>query len=178
MRVWAERTVDVTAELVHRVRAPDGDESEFEKSRRELLAALSSQIDKGRFYFPNMHKDKAGHDKEPAYQGIRQYLLDDLVEIFDIVQELSWEDRGLVSDKLAHAHRLFVSRVQELLDPSRRDANYREITDQYKVNSPFVADALRRADAVGRPGVAADSAQPKTPTGTSSVGNYFRHTEE
>jgi hypothetical protein len=45
--------------------------------KRELLGELSSQIEIGRFYFPNIDKgDKHGLDKPMAYRGYRNAVSD------------------------------------------------------------------------------------------------------
>jgi hypothetical protein len=71
IRVWAERTVDVTGQLVELL-SNEGGEIEFNRNRSTLLAVLRCQIDKGRWYFPNIHTDKKGESKLPAFRGIRQ----------------------------------------------------------------------------------------------------------
>jgi hypothetical protein len=82
MRVWAEQTVDVTAELVELLSNEYG-EDEFNARSGQLFVALRCQIDKGRWFFPNIHADKKGEWKLPAFRGIRQPILNVLVDVFD-----------------------------------------------------------------------------------------------
>jgi hypothetical protein len=144
IRAWAERTVEITSEL--RQLASNGSRTPNPDLIAKLLADLSAQIEKGRWFFPNVLTDKAGTWKEPAYQGIRQRVLDDLVDIHTAVEESDWQDRHALHQKVRAAHRSFVSRVQVKLDPSERDAAYQEMLQQYQVQSTFVAQALAKAD--------------------------------
>ena len=146
MRVWAERTVDVTAELVELLSNADG-EDEFNTRSGELFVALRCQIDKGRWFFPNIHADKKGEWKPPAFRGIRQPILNVLVDLFDAAKKADWTERESVVAKVEQLHREFVSEVQERLNPSQRDANYQKYVREYEdLSSQFVQDSLKRPD--------------------------------
>ena len=53
--------------------------------KHDLLCKLSSQIERGRFYFPNIDKgDNFGQNKPTAYQGYRNLTLDFLVYSYNL----------------------------------------------------------------------------------------------
>ncbi len=53
-----------------------------------LLSKLSAQIEKGRFYFPNVDKgDDFGQEKPVAYQGYRNLTLDFLVYSYNLFKK-------------------------------------------------------------------------------------------
>lgn len=146
MRVWAERTVDVTAELVELLSGQDG-EDEFNARSGQLFVALRCQIDKGRWFFPNIHADKKGEWKPPAFRGIRQPILNVLVDLFDATKNADWQERESALAKVEQLHREFVSEVQERLNPAQRDANYRKYMREYEdLSSQFVQESLKRPD--------------------------------
>lgn len=88
-----------------------------QRTRIELLAQLSSQIEVGRFYFPNIDKgDLFGNDKPLAYRGYRHVALDFLVFSYSIYI------RDDATKYLAHAEELrrhFTSHIFELLQPAK-----------------------------------------------------------
>ena len=146
MRVWAERTVDVTAQLVELLSNEDG-EQEFNARRGQLVASLRCQIDKGRWFFPNLLEDQKGAWKPPAFRGIRQPILNVLVDLFDAAKKADWKERKSALAKVEALHREFVSEVQQRLNPSERDANYRQYVSRYEdLSSQFVQESLNRPD--------------------------------
>jgi hypothetical protein len=163
IRVWAERTVDVTGQLVE-VLSNEGDETEFNRNRSTLFAALRCQIDKGRLYFPNIHTDKKGAWKLPAFRGIRQPIIDVLVDIYQAAKTADWSTRSSAHQRVEDLHRKFVSEVQHRLNPLERDANYRRYVEQVSVQ--FVQESLLRPDrtrVVDRSDPAAESASRAEP---------------
>jgi hypothetical protein len=146
MRGWAERTADVTGQLVQLLSNPDG-EAEFNRNCEQLLGALRCQIDKGRWFFPNTHTDQKGTTKPFAYRGIRQPILDILVELYDQVDTIrrsGSKDRASACQTVEFEHRVFVSEVQKRLNPATRDANYRKYIGQ--LSAQFVEQSLHRPD--------------------------------
>lgn len=81
----------------------------------ELLSKLSSQIERGRFFFPNIDKgDFFGKEKPAAYQGYRHIALEFLVFSYNIFK------RTDAVNYLQHAEQLqrhFTSYIFELLQP-------------------------------------------------------------
>src|SRR5262249_34480092 len=78
MRVWAECRIEATGGLLELL-SNGTSEAEFDRRRSPLLGTLRCQIDKGRWYFPNLHHERKGQSKPLAYRGIRQKVLDVLV---------------------------------------------------------------------------------------------------
>jgi hypothetical protein len=146
MRVWAERTVDVTAQLVELLSNEDG-EQEFNARRGQLVASLRCQIDKGRWFFPNILEDQKGAWKPPAsaVSGSR-YSTSWWISL---TRRRRWTGRNESqrSRKSKGCNREFVSEIQQRLNPSERDANYRQYVSRYEdLSSQFVQESLNRPD--------------------------------
>lgn len=117
LRDWADTTVDITVGI-HRACRGGCDEADFEREVAALRTALSAQIEKGRWFFPNGLKERIGQRKDPAYRGFRQPVLDHLVEIHDAVDNAHWATRDAPRMTVRKGHRAFVSEVQTFLDPT------------------------------------------------------------
>ncbi len=108
---WYSETIYILTRL--KIEATQNFKDEILK--RELLSTLSSKIEIGRFYFPNVDKgDKFGNDKPQAYKGYRNLMLDFLVFSFQLY------DKKDAKKYLKHAEilqRHFTSQLFEILDP-------------------------------------------------------------
>ena len=133
LRTWADQLSDLLSEAVHLseldpARCPDG--SYFEH-RNKLRTSISSLIDRGRWFFPNLQTEEVGHSKEKAFRGYRQETLNSLVAAYDVVTALDYTDgvsNRPLRQKLVDAKRVFVSQIQEVLAPAQRDREFEEIT--------------------------------------------------
>jgi len=100
-----------------RLRIETEKESNNEELKRQLLSELSSNIELGRFYFPNLIDGKNyGLDKPLAYQGFRNLTLDFLVFSYRLFDEKE------AKKYLHHAEilqRYFTSSVFEIVDPRK-----------------------------------------------------------
>jgi hypothetical protein len=82
-----------------------------------------------------------------AFRGIRQPILNVLVDVFDAAKKADWKERESALAKVERLHREFVLEVQERLNPSQRDANYRKYVREYEdLSSQFVQESLKRRD--------------------------------
>jgi hypothetical protein len=122
---WSNRAVDhlCSAEMILR---PEYHlftaESEYEKARLELMRDLSSCIDQGRLFFPNLKADRHGQDKSGGYQGYRHPVLDCLVATYRTLENNSArrEDPAVFEtdrNNVADFKRLFIARLDSELDP-------------------------------------------------------------
>ena len=121
--VWACQVSRSLSTAIHIVAL---DESE---QRLETLITLSACIDMGRWYFPNLDHDNMGQDKEPAYRGSRQPVLDWVVWAYDII-----DGRRTVADRrdaLVTCQRNFVSCIQEVLDPRTREQAIERVLEDF-----------------------------------------------
>ncbi|WP_349671201.1 hypothetical protein [Lacrimispora sp.] len=83
----------------------------------EMLSKLSTQIELGRFYFPNIDKgDSFGEDKPSAYQGYRHIALEFLVFSYNIYLR---EDANRYIGHATELQRHFTSYIYELLNPQK-----------------------------------------------------------
>lgn len=91
------------------------------------LSRLSSLIEYGRFYFPNIdRKDGFGKDKPMAYQGYRNVILDFLVYEYQIFEKTDCEKYLKHTEAL---QRLFTSYVFQYLEPQKHHKKIRKNTD-------------------------------------------------
>ncbi len=128
---WHAAVVDVLIELG--LQPADS----IEGRKKDLLVRLSSLIEQGRFYFPNIKQDEYGLEKPPAYRGYRNIALDFLVASYN----LHHRPRSDKLDKQAkYLQQLFTSVIYEVIRPKDRLELIREITDRYFVKDLSVED--------------------------------------
>lgn len=119
---WAGEAVATLAEMA------ELPVTEMEDDRRQrrwhaLRHKLSTQIDIGRFYFPNYGKDVYGQETTTAFRGKRQRVLEYLVEAYDVFDEQDVvgdaTTRRACKKALVAERQNFISEVQRFIDPSR-----------------------------------------------------------
>ena len=99
--------------------------------RHDLLLTLSAQIDRGRWFFPNLEHGGHGIEKGLAFQGLRQPALDCIVSTYRICQRLDWsrhEPNKALREELVSLKKGFVSEVQAYLDPRKRRRQFKAMT--------------------------------------------------
>jgi hypothetical protein len=97
-------------------KAPSG---EFFDQRHQLRMRISSLIDRGRWFFPNLRHEVFGAHKEVAFRGFRHKVLDSLVGACRLVEQMDYQvqaNNGSVREGLLCDTRSFVSTTQEVLD--------------------------------------------------------------
>ncbi len=115
LREWAAETINVLTQVTYLFEDPentDADSHAFSCRYR-----LSSLIDRGRFFLPNIRRDEYGIEKPYAYRGYRHSGLDPLVAAERV---LSTGFTGAFTDRkhaLVAMKREFVSSMQQILDP-------------------------------------------------------------
>lgn len=134
VRTWAEQVCHAISEATHIIENPELNG----EHKRPVLVRLSSLIDTGRWYFPNQWTDDYGTHKEPAYRGIRQPVLDYVVEAYDLLKD-SHSTESLRAELIA-AQREFVSHIQGVLDPRKREQEIKKILVEFEVS-----ERLRKA---------------------------------
>ncbi|WP_232441371.1 hypothetical protein [Burkholderia ubonensis] len=100
LRAWSDQISDLLSEVIHfceldTEKCPSG--SFFER-RNKYRIALSSMIDHGRWFFPNLHTESHGQDKELAFRGYRQDVLNSLVDAYNSVTGLNYVTRSRNDD--------------------------------------------------------------------------------
>lgn len=128
VRTWAEQVCHAISEAMHIIEHPELNG----EHKRPILVRLSSLIDTGRWYFPNQWTDDYGTHKEPAYRGIRQPVLDCVVEAYDLLRD-SQSTESLKTELVA-AQREFVSYIQDVLDPRKREQEIKKILVEFEVS--------------------------------------------
>ena len=141
---WADQLADALTEAVHLCDLDPkqvAGESLFDR-RHRLRITISSMIDRGRWFFPNIITDEHGADKELGYRGYRHELLDSLVEAYDYLEKLDGQDRDnnkSIRDDLTKAKRKFVGHVQRILDPTNRRIFFNRIRDKAALKDQHAA---------------------------------------
>jgi hypothetical protein len=140
VRKWADQLSDTLTEAIHLCDLDPNrtDGESFFARRHRLLITLSSMIDRGRWFFPNIEADDHGADKELGYRGYRHEVLDGLVAAYRFVHRIDYrtrENNRSVRDDLTSAKRYFVGQVQKLLDPANRDEEFRETLKPIQKNA-------------------------------------------
>lgn len=120
---WANRTVAAMAEAQHICAAPNVSAMYLHERGLALTTALSSLIDEGRWFFPNVGRRGTDNEKPGAYRGTRQPILDYVFAAYEAVSALTHEEeapRAALATKIGEAKRHFVTEVQHAVDPRRR----------------------------------------------------------
>lgn len=135
---WHNRVLDVLMRFRH------GDGTRNAEDLRHDLASLSSLIEQGRFYFPNLIKNDYGASKPAAYRGYRNLALDFLVALYDIVNRPTYDESD--GDSLAQLQRYFTSIVFQIVRPKDRLNTIKQLTDQYFVKDHSANDIIERPE--------------------------------
>lgn len=132
---WYEKTVFVIIELL-------GITSNKEK--KQLLSKLSSLIEVGRFYFPNINKnDGYGSEKPSAYRGYRHITLYFLVYIYELAKMEDYEDNKEIIRLL---EREFTAQVFNCIDPNKRKKQLKRYADYIMPNDISLNDIKKMED--------------------------------
>lgn len=118
LREWASDVLDVIvqSEYLCSISPEYSSRNEYFEKRESLEATLSSLIDKGRWFLPNEENDKIGRGWPAAYQGFRSPILDDLVNVYRLIETIKFEnkDENIRIKKLIYkSRRDFVSHIFE-----------------------------------------------------------------
>lgn len=133
-RKWADQLSDALTEAIHLcdlnpTQIKGENEALFDR-RHRLRILLSSMIDRGRWFFPNIEADDHGTEKELGYRGYRHELLDGLVAAYQClgrVDYINQSNNRSVRNDLTACKRHFVGQVQKVLDPTSRQAYFDQI---------------------------------------------------
>lgn len=132
---WGNHCIDMLnrAAMFARTRQHQSNDASFLQQRVNLMLAISSLIERGRLFFPNIDPESKGGEKEGAYRGFRPPILDALVFAHLELEALTRQG-GPTADNSAEfiedCRRLLVSELQAHFDPRRRDAIVGRYDDQ------------------------------------------------
>lgn len=132
---WGNASIDVLnrAAMFARTRQHQASDASFFQQRVNMLLAISSLVERGRLFFPNIDPSSKGGEKDGAYRGSRPPILDALMFAYYEVEALTRQG-GPTADNSAEfiedCRRLLVSELQAHLDPRRRDTVIDRYDDQ------------------------------------------------
>jgi len=116
---WFSQTILCLSELRSRL-------EEDTQERNAALWRLSSQIEIGRFFFPNVdRKDGYGNNKPAAYRGYRNICIEFLVMYYQICE---LNNKKKYKDHLYRLQREYVSFVFDLLEPQKKTKSITKYT--------------------------------------------------
>ncbi|MCR9269932.1 MAG: hypothetical protein ACX94B_10110 [Henriciella sp.] len=147
---WGNACIDVLnrAAMFARTRQHQANDASFFQQRVNLMLAMSSLVERGRLFFPNIDPESKGGEKEGAYRGSRPPILDALMFAYYEIEALTRQG-GPTADNSAEfiddCRRLLVSELQAHLDPRRRDLVIDRYDDQ---RMDHRGDAVDRANAL------------------------------
>jgi hypothetical protein len=147
---WGNASIDALnrAAMFARTRQHQASDASFFQQRVNMLLALSSLVERGRLFFPNIDPDGRGNDKTAAYRGARPPILDAIMCAYYEIEALTRQG-GPTADNSAEfiedCRRLVVSELQAHLDPRRRDT----VIERYDVQRLDARhDSIARVDAL------------------------------
>ena len=121
LRAWASLAVDEISQAYILATYKSESDENHKKEIINVLSQLTSSIDKGRWFLPNVEHERYGLNKESAYTGIRQDALDYLVWAYDETNKMlstpDIEGREVLARRLSKIKRKFVSATQNRLEP-------------------------------------------------------------
>lgn len=161
---WGNACIDVLnrAAMFARTRQHQANDASFLQQRINLMLSISSLVERGRMFFPNIDPHTKGGEKDGAYRGSRPPILDALMYAYYEVEALTRQGGPTAensADFIEDCRRLLVSELQAHFDPRRRDAIVERYDDQ---RLDHRSDAIERADSLKsilksrRPGLALD----------------------
>ncbi len=162
---WGNACIDTLgrAAIFARTRKHQKDDGAFLQQRVNLMLALSSLVERGRLFFPNIETDGKGAEKDGAYRGTRPPILDTLMFAYYEIEALSRSDGPTAEnsgDFLEDCRRLLVSELQAHLDPRRRDAIVGRYDNQrldHRSDARVRAETLKSMLKSRRPGISLES---------------------
>lgn len=169
LREWANEVIDVVSQAAYvcgdldsqAIRSRSIDSASVPPVDLEQTLAcrhrLSSLIDRGRFFLPNIRKMDHGFHKPPAYRGLRHPALDPLVaaeRVLSLGTTGRFNDR---KDALVAMRREFVSSMHHLLDPEAHNREVARMVQEgsFTRNDDPTLGGLLLGDDVVPPGAAA-----------------------
>lgn len=120
---WYKLVVQNMLEIIHLSENNIFNANEFKIEKVKLLSRLSSLMEIGRFYFPNIIKnDSFGNQKPKAYQGYRHINLEFIIHFYDIskANEITQNDISQLWD----LEREFTSFMFDMIKPRKKNKEY------------------------------------------------------
>ena len=158
---WGNACIDVMnrAAMFARTRQHQANDASFFQQRINLMLAISSLVERGRLFFPNINPASKGVEKEGAYRGSRPPILDALMFAHYELEALNRQG-GPTADNsgeyIEDCRRLLVSELQAHLDPRRRDLVVDRYDDQrmeHRSEAVHRAESLKSILNSRRPGI-------------------------
>ncbi|MEL8055273.1 MAG: hypothetical protein AAGK66_03905 [Pseudomonadota bacterium] len=158
---WGNQAIALLgqAAMFARTRKHQANDAGFLQQRVNLMLALSTTVERGRLFFPNIDPHSKGAEKEGAYRGSRPPILDALMFAYYEIEALTRTDGPTAdnsADYIDDCRRLLVSELQAHLDPRRRDTVIGRYDDQRQSHREDARERARDLETMlksRRPGI-------------------------
>lgn len=145
---WGNQAINLLgqAAMFARTRQHQANDGAFLQHRVNLMLALSSMVERGRLFFPNIDPQSKGAEKEGAYRGSRPPILDAVMFAYYEIEALTRTSGPTAensADYIDDCRRLLVSELQAHLDPRRRDTVVGRYDNQRETHR---SEAVQRAN--------------------------------
>lgn len=119
---WYKSVTQIMVDIIHYCSSGVFYMNDFKKERAQLLSRLSSLIEVGRFYFPNVIKgDGFGEDKPSAYKGYRQIILEFVMYFYSVAND-DKDNKDITL--MWNIEKQFTSFIFDVVDPRKRNKDY------------------------------------------------------
>lgn len=129
---WGNAAIETMGEAAALAHSNHLTEADFKSQRLDVARRLSTLVDRGRMFFPNVDAHTHGTDRDTAYRGNRPPILDALIYAYYETSRLG-EGGVRAADSaefITQCRRFLVSELQTHLDPRRLDEVVERYTDQ------------------------------------------------
>lgn len=119
---WYRDAIETMMEIIHYCESGEFNLESFSQERTKSLSKLSTLVEIGRFYFPNIIKnDGFGKHKPVAYQGYRHIELEFLLNFYFIA--LKKPNKKQINS-LRQLERQFTSFIFNMIEPRKYNKKY------------------------------------------------------
>lgn len=157
VRIWGDEVTLTISEAMHLSCIRDNEHRELKWN--EVRARLSALIDTGRWYFPNKYEGQVGTEKPAAYRGLRRRVLDSVVAsyaatpkspaFYDPDKATNDPATQAAYDTLEKCKRIFVSEIQEVLNPRHREEQVAEVERKFEISDQMKKPKDREPESNG-----------------------------
>ena len=124
LRIWSSSCLDVLSEAVHLCDLDPKvtDHPDFFNRRHALLVRVSSLIDQGKLFFPNVEIDESVDWQQERHQNRKHRPLDDLIYAYGALKKMSYEEKtenDFLRPHIVEIKRDFAAAMQNFLNPQK-----------------------------------------------------------
>ncbi len=122
LKEWSNNVINLMTTAAHLCLIDPKKDANFYSKRHDLLISLSTELDKGRFFLPNINRDAVGKDKLYAYRGIRKESLSAIFRAYVWVKRIDYFEQKKnipIKKMIINTKRVFVSELHKEIKPDK-----------------------------------------------------------